>query len=1295
MKKVALTLIALLACCIQAEAQKYLNIFQDGLVINKILASDVDSISVLDVEPYTINMWSKGSVLQSFASEEVDSITVIDENGGPLSYLGVIGFNSDLSPKNIGLLSTSTESQYESFVDQLSKKDGTILYYAVDSALYALEKADIKTPLKSINFVTFTDGLDVGSIMKNPNYSSSNNYLDAISRRIKDTRYKGLKMDAYAIGLRGKDVTDVDLFKRNLTSLASSDQNAFEVKSMAELESRLSKIANKINNTNYRQTISVKIVGVDNGTLVRLTFDGQDAENSQLYIQGTLDLSDYSLRNVTYHGIKTRSGSTIQGTKDDIFITFTFRGLRQGEGDAILPTENIKQYNCLPTSTNWQPTSELEPNIDTQCIVSYSGTLIILVLDCSSSLGDYDFRDMKKYAKKFINMVANNAMPFTFESPKNVKAAMDDNDFVVNVSWDAVKGADYYQVYRTNNSSSELVADNITSCSWTDISPQGSNISYKVCAVGYGLTSAMSSVSNSVSCSLSAPQNPICGMTTNGDQLAISISWDEVKYAEGYQVYRSNKSNGKYTLIADSINSYTYLDESPYSGYNYYYVKAIGHGLTSSNSTKASIENTLPAPKNVAGELILDDNKLAISVTWDAVTSRIAKADNNAKEYEWEVMITDDFDKSIPITKIRVLNKKTNISSYCCLAFSTVPNENIGTSRYYIGFGSGIIGDNMEHDLVRGFDISSNCTHVGNNWYEYEFSRPVYFAYYQENCPRGQVKALIKKNASEISDIDLTTGKLWAIVNLAEKYQVYRSNNSRGTFDLIADDITTNKWIDKSPLSGDNYYRVRAIGYGTSSDSETSAGISTSNIPAPKNVAAELTLNGDSYVINVTWDAVKIAEKYQVYRSNSSGYNAKYELVADDITTTSWTDDSPLSGSYYYKVRAIGHEMTSYDSNSSQGVNCSVNSPTNVAGELTLSDNNFVINVTWDAVEKANSYNVYRSDNYYGDYEKVAEGIATNSWTDNSPIVGYNYYKVQAVDHGLKSQQSDPSNGVNCALDIPQNVKGELTLNGNDLAISVTWDAVTYAESYEIWRSNDRRPSSFKKIVDNVTSNSWIDPNPFDGYNYYQVVAFGHALKSDKSSMSDGVSLDLSEPTNVTGKLSINNNKLVINVSWDAVSIAEKYIVFRSNSDWYGNFEQVADNVTSNSWTDENPLSGSNYYRIQAVGHGLTSQQSYTSSSVSYSISAPTNLKCQKTLSGGQQGVDISWNEVKVLEDYTAESYIVYRSSSYSGEFVKIAEGITSTSWRDESPLDGTNYYKVAAYGYGLTGQQSSYTSVQ
>jgi fibronectin type 3 domain-containing protein len=1516
MKKLWLASIIILACCVQAEAQKYLNIYQDGLVIKKILASEVDSISVTNRAPYTINMWYQGKAFQTFASEEVDSIKVINENGGPLSYLGIIGFNSDLHPHNIGLLSNSTVSKYKNFINNLPKKDGTILYYAVDSALYVLDKADIKTPLSSINFVTFTDGLDQGSIMKNPNYTSSNSYLDAISRHIKDTKYKGLKIDAYSIGLRGNDVTDVDQFKRNLTSLASSDQNAFEVSSIRDLRTRLQEIANKIINVNYRQTISVRIPGADHGTLVRFTFDGNDADHSQLYIQGTLDMSDYSLRNVTYQGIKARSGSVVQGTKDDIFLTFTFRGLRQADGETVLPTRYIKQYNYSPSSTAWQINSEFVPDNNTQRIVSYSGTLIVLVLDCSSSLG-YDFSKMQSYANEFVDMVSQNAMPFTFESPRNVVSGMDDKEFAVNVSWDAVKGAEFYQIYRSSNGNSnsyQLIADNVKSCTWKDYSPLSGNNYYKVCAVGLGMTTEMSSGTNAVNYSLDVPRNVKAELVANGEKLAVNIQWDAVKFAEAYQVYRSTSSYSNFELIADSVKATSYKDKSELSGKYYYRVRTIGHGTVSPEmNISAEVNYSLETPQNVKSTQNSDN--LSINVTWDAVNfaqsytiyrsnsyygdyTEIAK---DVKETSWTDKSPKKGDNYYKVSAVgygltsQMSNRSNSINSSLSAPYNvqatlddtkfkvTVTWDAVTHAEYYQVYRSPgintsdyeLVADNItscswtdpspkvnyngSYVYYRVYAVSGGITSsasssrsiycsidvpnnnkaelcVNNNklavnvkWDAVNYAE-AYQVYRSNSNYRYATYVLIADSVKSTSYVDISpiennnyyrvraighgmvssesnttginyampvpsniTGKVvlkgnslannvtWDAVNIAESYTVYRCGNSYGEYKKVAENVTDNSWTDNEPMLGDNYYKVQATGYELTSELSTayayvicslstptnvkgnldansntlaisitwdtvkyaeyyqvyrSPGINTSDyelvadkitscswkdespkissngsyiyykvyavlgniissssnsayvycsIEAPKNNKAELCVNGNKLAINVKWDAVNFAEKYQVYRSNSSSYYANYELIADDVTTNSWTDNSPLSGYNYYKIVAIGYGLTSSQSDASEGVNFSMAAPAKVAGELALNSNKLVVNVTWDVVENAESYNIYRSSNSY-DFDTtkpVAENVTGNSWTDAEPIVGSNYYKVQAKGYGLTSQLSSSYAYVDCSLSTPSNVKGEVVVNGTTLAISITWDIVKFAESYNIYRSNKSNNFDYNNpVAKNITSNSWIDNNPLEGYNYYRVEANGHGLNSGKSDYIQ-IYRSISTPSNVQSELVINDKKLEINITWDAVSIAESYKVYRTNDN-----KLIAENITSNSCIDDSPLEGSNRYQVYAVGYGLTSSGSYTSS-INYALDTPSNFKGEMILSDGKQVTSLSWNAVNF-----AESYNIYRSNSYSGTYEQIASGITSTSWKDETPLDGYNYYKVSASGYGLNSGQSSYIRV-
>ena len=77
------------------------------------------------------------------------------------------------------------------------------------------------------------------------------------------------------------------------------------------------------------------------------------------------------------------------------------------------------------------------------------------------------------------------------------------------------------------------------------------------------------------------------------------VSWDAVKYAEGYQVYRSYSSGGTYSLVAENVTSISWIDKAPLAGNNYYRIKAVGHGLTSGYSNTTNVlKYALDAPIN-------------------------------------------------------------------------------------------------------------------------------------------------------------------------------------------------------------------------------------------------------------------------------------------------------------------------------------------------------------------------------------------------------------------------------------------------------------------------------------------------------------------------------------------------------------------------------------------------------------------------------------------------------------------------------------------------------------------------
>ena len=69
--------------------------------------------------------------------------------------------------------------------------------------------------------------------------------------------------------------------------------------------------------------------------------------------------------------------------------------------------------------------------------------------------------------------------------------------------------------------------------------------------------------------------------------------------------------------------------------------------------------------------------------------------------------------------------------------------------------------------------------------------------------------------------------------------------------------------------------------------------------------------------------------------------------------------------------------------------------------------------------------------------------------------------------------------------------------------------------------------------------------------------------------------------------------------------------------------------------------------------------------------------------------VIISWNMVS-----DADSYKIYRSKSASGNYSKIGDSRT-TSFSDENPMNGTNYYKVTACNSAGESGKSEYASVE
>ena len=343
--------------------------------------------------------------------------TVPTEEG---MYLGIIGFNEQLYQKDISLLNSSTKQSFTSFIGGLNTADGTALYYADYTGLKKLQAYPEPPALKQVALVTFTDGLDnlstSNDVMNPEGYNSTSNYRAALHNMIMSEQVYGHYVSAYTIGLKGTDVlNNLAEFRTNLNMLASSPNNVFEADNMSVALEQFEFIANTL----YSQTTTVNLKlklpgGLDDGLVIRFTFDNtSNGDNSNKYIQATYKRTANNgrcLENISYHGFKQGATSitSVSQTETGTFHWFEFENLNLPNDNPISQNEISYLQLWKQQGSVWQKDSEFTPDSSSEITENKSSALIMLVLDCTTSLGT-DFNEMKNAAVRFVETLVTSS----------------------------------------------------------------------------------------------------------------------------------------------------------------------------------------------------------------------------------------------------------------------------------------------------------------------------------------------------------------------------------------------------------------------------------------------------------------------------------------------------------------------------------------------------------------------------------------------------------------------------------------------------------------------------------------------------------------------------------------------------------------------------------------------------------------------------------------------------------------------------------------------------------------------
>lgn len=319
-------------------------------------------------------------------------------------FMGIVAFNDELNRKPVSLLDENTMDSFSSFIDGLEMGNATLLYYAVDQAISSMCAQTFPDNLSNAVLITFTDGLDQGSLAMKPEHRTSRGYAAYLSDLISNTTIQGCCLEAYAIGLKSSDVYDDDLFTYNLRSLASDGNNILPVSNIGEMQMKLTDLCENLNKQTIQRVVTIKVPMMSHGDRYRFTLDNcrTDATSSNVWFEGDFNIDNMSLDNISYCGFTSASGTSIAAKQEGIKLIFTLNDCRDMSGEILDVDQNgIDQWQYIESRGIWNHNIENAKNEDIDIQNIRSSVAVMFAIDCSTSLGDL-FPLVKSTANSFI-----------------------------------------------------------------------------------------------------------------------------------------------------------------------------------------------------------------------------------------------------------------------------------------------------------------------------------------------------------------------------------------------------------------------------------------------------------------------------------------------------------------------------------------------------------------------------------------------------------------------------------------------------------------------------------------------------------------------------------------------------------------------------------------------------------------------------------------------------------------------------------------------------------------------------
>ena len=790
-------------------------------------------------------------------------------------------------------------------------------------------------------------------------------------------------------------------------------------------------------------------------------------------------------------------------------------------------------------------------------------------------------------------------------------------------------------------------------------------------------------------------------VVASGEIGRVVVSWEAVSGAEleGYNVYRSDRSDTGYTLLAGSeggsftTGRTTYEDAAVEAGRLYFYrVEAVGvGGLTSEQSMFVSAEpeaDEVPpeSPANVS--VVADEVEFGrVVVTWgvpqvDVGGGELTGLSGYAVFRSAET--TDSFVRVADVTEARY--EDTGLSESTTYFYAVVAIDGSGNES---GRSTSV------RVKTRGSDLTSpeSPSNVSVSTDDVEPTR-----------------ITMRWNAS-VRDSD--GGELTGLSG----YVIFRSDGGGGfaVVDTVLADVREYEDAGLDPLTDYRYTVVAFDAAGNSSSQATSVLARTGGLAVPSRVAAA----GEIGRVVVSWEAVSGAELegYNVYRSDRSdtGYTLLAGSEGGSFTAgrTTYEDAAVVAGQvYFYRVEAVGaggltSEQSMFVSAEPEADEVPPESP----GELLIfsDDTEASITLSWSGSSQdadggeltgLQSYVVFRGRDAPSALSAVDTIDASQrQYTDTGLETATTYYyAVSAVDEsGNASPLSSPVSATTPGVSVPSGV----IASGGIKKIELSWNpsADDGLLGYNVYRSTQSdlgytRLSGIEGTSFTTGQTTYIDSGLTGGnIFFYRVSAVTDDGESERSAFSGAtVSTDIrspAAPTFLDGE-AIIGDPAALTLEWKApttdVGGADltglvNYLIYRGDN-VSGPFTQVGSSSTT-TYTDDGLEAQTTYfYEVEALDEeGNASPRSSTVSLTTTGVQVPQNVSLVSTTpsdAGEDPVVTISWDaSAGAILRYEVQRTTVADSENDADYVEVLPHGVATT--RDDSGVTRgvTYYYRV------------------